>query len=110
MPKLTDSLKKASYIEQKNGVAQTDGKRLLDDKHRKLSNGLRAVELDQLVEGKKKKVSFHLQVILQYVHEEINRICILEADQRSVLDRPACMRAKFFIVTLTNPTTFIVLS
>ncbi|KAF7505785.1 hypothetical protein GJ744_000456 [Endocarpon pusillum] len=55
LPKLIDSLKKASYIEQKNGIAQADGQRLLADKHRKLSNGLRAVELDQLVKGTKKK-------------------------------------------------------
>lgn len=52
-----NSLRKATYIEEKNGVAQADGKRLLDDKQRKLSNLLRATEVGQLSTAKQKKVS-----------------------------------------------------
>jgi hypothetical protein len=62
LPKLTDSLKKASYVEQKNGVAQVDGKRLVDDKQRKLSNVMVEVGIEQLRKGKHRKVSRHVPV------------------------------------------------
>jgi phage terminase large subunit-like protein len=62
LPKLTDSLKRASYVEQKNGIAQADGKRLVDDKQRKLSNVLKDVGIERLKKGKHSKVSRHVPV------------------------------------------------
>jgi hypothetical protein len=63
LPKLEHSLEKVAYIEVENGIAQADQRRLLDQEQRKLSNVLRSVEVDQLLKGKKKKVSRALQYI-----------------------------------------------
>jgi len=72
LPKLTNKLRKESYIEKKNGVAQADGRRLLDDKQRRLSNVLRTAELDQLFKAKQKKVSRSLEeaMLPKTMHEE----------------------------------------
>jgi hypothetical protein len=56
LPKLSHGLKIASYLEEKNGIARADEKRMLSDEQRKLSNTLRAAEVNQVLEETRKKV------------------------------------------------------
>lgn len=66
LPKLTHGLKTSSYIREKDGVAQVDAARLINDEQRKLANNARTAEP---LQQSKKSVSDWLSVNLDS-HEE----------------------------------------
>ena len=98
LPKLHSGLQTKAYIQEKNGIALADPARLVAADQRKLADTLWSVE--DL--SKSKKTVCASELVLFDLHEEIYPNILLDADQQSVLDCPAFLRAISFIVTLTT--------
>ena len=82
----------ASYIQEKDGIATVDPKILISEEQRKLSETLRTVETATV----SKKIVSTLNTLLSTLHvrKKYSNIS-LDADQLSVMDSPAPMRALF---------------
>jgi hypothetical protein len=97
LPKLHSELQTKAYIQEKNGIALADPAQLVAADQRKLADTLWSVE-----DLSKSKKTVCASWVLFNLYEEIYPNILLDADQQSVLDCPASLRAISFIVTLTT--------
>jgi hypothetical protein len=79
-------------FKEKDGIAAVDAAQLLDSEQRKMADTLRIVEPTIKL---KKTVSPSLHLLFTAYMRKNIPLSSLDADPRSVLDRPATMRAIF---------------
>jgi hypothetical protein len=92
IPRLQTVAPHAPYIREKDGIATADPKSLISEEQRRLADSLRTVDIMSI---SKKNVRRHPPSLPTLHMRKTYPSTFLDADQLSVMDSPAPMRALF---------------